>query len=168
MINLILHSLQPSRGAVNFILAQLYIGVNIGNTGNEPGGRQTIQQEVAQTEQEGANGGKQCQDPKQPLARCEQPRTGAAEGTLCKRAHQRHQTSGQQPQTCKRLTPLDQEAEECGVGHDKSLQRDYEETWQASTTESGAQHHTELIRECTQEDLIDSSEQPGVADDELK
>ena len=28
MINLILHSLQPSRGAVNFILAQLYIGVN--------------------------------------------------------------------------------------------------------------------------------------------
>jgi hypothetical protein len=23
-----LHSLQPSRGAVNFILAQLYIGVN--------------------------------------------------------------------------------------------------------------------------------------------
>src|SRR5437588_6948062 len=29
MMNLILHSLQPSRGAVNFILAQLYIGVNI-------------------------------------------------------------------------------------------------------------------------------------------
>src|SRR5256885_15492696 len=29
MINLILHSLQPSRGAVNFILAQLYIGVNM-------------------------------------------------------------------------------------------------------------------------------------------
>src|SRR6266704_5908970 len=28
MMNLILHSLQPSRGAVNFILAQLYIGVN--------------------------------------------------------------------------------------------------------------------------------------------
>jgi len=28
MITLILHSLQPSRGAVNFILAQLYIGVN--------------------------------------------------------------------------------------------------------------------------------------------
>src|SRR5256886_16391326 len=28
MINLILLSLQPSRGAVNFILAQLYIGVN--------------------------------------------------------------------------------------------------------------------------------------------
>jgi hypothetical protein len=30
MINLILLSLQPSRGAVNFILAQLYIGVNKG------------------------------------------------------------------------------------------------------------------------------------------
>jgi hypothetical protein len=29
MMNLMLHSLQPSRGAVNFILAQLYIGVNI-------------------------------------------------------------------------------------------------------------------------------------------
>src|SRR3989442_5270642 len=29
MMTLILHSLQPSRGAVNFILAQLYIGVNI-------------------------------------------------------------------------------------------------------------------------------------------
>src|SRR6266702_8932319 len=28
MMNLMLHSLQPSRGAVNFILAQLYIGVN--------------------------------------------------------------------------------------------------------------------------------------------
>ena len=28
MITLILLSLQPSRGAVNFILAQLYIGVN--------------------------------------------------------------------------------------------------------------------------------------------
>src|SRR5438270_1756698 len=31
MINLILHSLQPSRRAVNFILAQLYIGVNTGH-----------------------------------------------------------------------------------------------------------------------------------------
>ena len=29
MMNLMLHSLQPSRGAVNFILAQLYIGVNM-------------------------------------------------------------------------------------------------------------------------------------------
>src|SRR5437016_14278082 len=28
MMNLMLHSLQPSHGAVNFILAQLYIGVN--------------------------------------------------------------------------------------------------------------------------------------------
>ena len=28
MLNFMLHSLQPSRGAVNFILAQLYIGVN--------------------------------------------------------------------------------------------------------------------------------------------
>src|SRR5713226_6923065 len=28
MMTLILHSLQPVRGAVNFILAQLYIGVN--------------------------------------------------------------------------------------------------------------------------------------------
>src|SRR5437764_10361150 len=35
----------------------------IGNTGNEPGGRHPIQYEVAQTEQEGANSGKQCQDP---------------------------------------------------------------------------------------------------------
>jgi hypothetical protein len=35
MINLILHSLQPSRGAVNFILAQLYIGVNTDTA--EPG-----------------------------------------------------------------------------------------------------------------------------------
>ena len=66
-------------------------GVNrtaVGNTGNEPGGRHTIQHEVAQTEQEGANSGKECQDPKHPLARCEQPRTGGASGTLCKRAHQ--------------------------------------------------------------------------------
>ena len=35
MITLMLHSLQPSRGAVNFILAQLYIGVN---TQGQPGG----------------------------------------------------------------------------------------------------------------------------------
>jgi len=28
MVHLMLHSLQPSHGAVNFILAQLYIGVN--------------------------------------------------------------------------------------------------------------------------------------------
>jgi hypothetical protein len=28
MMNLMLHSLQPSHGAVNFILAQLYTGVN--------------------------------------------------------------------------------------------------------------------------------------------
>jgi hypothetical protein len=33
MLNLMLHSLQPSHGAVNFILAQLYTGVN---TGEEP------------------------------------------------------------------------------------------------------------------------------------
>jgi hypothetical protein len=30
MMNLMLHSLQPSHGAVNFILAQLYTGVNRG------------------------------------------------------------------------------------------------------------------------------------------
>ncbi len=28
MVNLMLHSLQPSHGGVNFILAQLYVGVN--------------------------------------------------------------------------------------------------------------------------------------------
>jgi hypothetical protein len=28
MMNLMLHSLQPAHGAVNFILAQLYTGVN--------------------------------------------------------------------------------------------------------------------------------------------
>ena len=28
MMNLMLHSLQPAHGAVNFILAQLYVGVN--------------------------------------------------------------------------------------------------------------------------------------------
>jgi hypothetical protein len=28
MVNLMLHSLQPFHGAVNFILAQLYIGVH--------------------------------------------------------------------------------------------------------------------------------------------
>ncbi len=28
MLNLMLHSLQPSHGGVNFILAQLYVGVN--------------------------------------------------------------------------------------------------------------------------------------------
>ncbi len=28
MVNLMLHSLQPSPGVVNFILAQLYVGVN--------------------------------------------------------------------------------------------------------------------------------------------
>ncbi len=42
-------------------LSQEESGVNrtsVGNTGNEPGGRQTIQQEVAQTEQEGAYSGK--------------------------------------------------------------------------------------------------------------
>src|SRR5260221_6202950 len=34
MLNLMLHSLQPSHGAVNFILAQLYTGVNtIGKVG---------------------------------------------------------------------------------------------------------------------------------------
>ena len=30
MLNLMLHSLQPSHGVVNFILAQLYTGVNSG------------------------------------------------------------------------------------------------------------------------------------------
>src|SRR6266487_3558352 len=152
-------------------LSQEEAGLNratVGNTGNEPGGRQTIQHEVAQTEQEGANSGKECQDPKHPLARCEQPRTCGASGPLGKRAHHREQTSGEEPQTRECLTLLDQEAEECGVGHDQSLQHDNEETWQASTPESGAQHPTELIREGTQEDLIDPSEQPGVADDELK
>jgi hypothetical protein len=35
MLTLMLHSLQPFHGAVNFILAQLYIGVNKAETLNE-------------------------------------------------------------------------------------------------------------------------------------
>src|SRR5205807_9271440 len=46
MMNLMLHSLQPSRGAVNFILAQLYIGVNTGASAVDRAGFQRLVAEV--------------------------------------------------------------------------------------------------------------------------
>jgi hypothetical protein len=48
MMNLMLHRLQPSRGTVNFISAQLYIGVNIEQTTPGAPGVGTHYREVVQ------------------------------------------------------------------------------------------------------------------------
>jgi hypothetical protein len=50
MMNLMLHSLQPAHGAVNFILAQLYIGVNNVAYFNRARPHQGIRQQVPERE----------------------------------------------------------------------------------------------------------------------
>ena len=104
-----------------------------GNAGDEPRRRQPIQEEVAHTKQSRASRSKWRQSLQEPVAGHEYRRAPTAEGVFCERAKQRHQARGHEPQAGKRLTRLDEVAEERGIGRHQSLQDGNEETGEVTT-----------------------------------
>src|SRR5260370_36117503 len=104
-----------------------------GNAGDEPRLRQTIQEEVAETEQSRANSGKCCQSLDEPVAGHEHRRATASEVASCKRAKQRYQASGHESQAYGRLPRLNEVAEEHSIRRYQSLQDGSEEADQVAT-----------------------------------
>src|SRR5579859_1629833 len=86
-----------------------------GNAGDEPRLRQTIQEEVAETEQSRANSGKWCKSLDESVAVHEHRRAPAFEVASCQRVKQRYQTGDHESQACERLTRLNQVAKEHGI-----------------------------------------------------
>ncbi len=139
-----------------------------GNAGDEPRLQETIQEEVAEPEQSRGSLGKWRQSLQEPVAVHEQRRARAAEGASCERAKQRHQAGSHESQADERLARLNKVAEERGIGHHQSLQDGSEEAGQVTTTDYRVQQPTELGREHAEQELISTSEQPLVADEELE
>jgi len=106
-----------------------------GNAGYEPWLREAIQEEVAQTEQSCASSGKWRQSIEEPVTVHEQRRARTSEGADCERAKQCHQAGGHEPQASERLAPLNEVAEERGIGHHESPQDSGEEADQVATTD---------------------------------
>src|SRR5260221_3958068 len=139
-----------------------------GNAGGEPRQRCAIQQEVAEADQPRASRGRRSQPLEEPGAEHKHHRACAIKVAPGQRLKQRYQASSQEPQTGQCLTPLNEVAEDDGIGHNEPLHDGDEEAWQVATPDCGTKQPSELSRERAQEDLIDTGEEPRVTDEELE
>ena len=83
-------------------------------------------------------------------------------------AEQRQQASDHESQSCERLTPLNEVAEEHSMRHHQSPQEGGEEAWELATIRDAEQQLPQLSWEPSKQELISTGQEPLVPDDKLK
>jgi hypothetical protein len=92
----------------------------------------------------------------------------AAQRAFDQWVQQRQQTSDHESQSCERLAPLDEVAEEYSIGDHQFSQEGGEGARELATTHSAEKQLSQLSRESSKQELIPTGQEPFVTNEDLK